>query len=151
LWRQLIDSLATTAGARYVLTWTREGTSTTSTYRGPRLGYAFTTRRWCAAAGVTVVTKTGYFVDEPLEMRRLECEYDACDCLVHELLPRMELGELKKMLARLKPLARDAFKAAMATREGKDAAAARKVVRALFEHIPRGAILDAYAKATKPE
>ena len=42
------------------------------------------------------MTKTGYFVDEPLEMRRLECEYDACDCLVHELLPRMELGALKK-------------------------------------------------------
>ena len=63
----------------------------------------------------------------------------------------MELGELKKMLARLKPLARDAFKAAMATREGKDAAAARKVVRSLSEHISRHAILDAYAKATKPE
>ena len=68
-----------------------------------------------------------------------------------ERLPKMELGELKKMLATLKPLARDAYKAAMAAREGKDAAAARKVVRALFEHIPRGAILDAYAKATKPE
>ena len=94
------------------------------------------------------MTKTGYFVDDPLEMRRLECEYDACDCLVHELLPRMELGELKKMLATLKPLARDAFKAAMATREGKDAAAARKVVRSLFEHIPRDAILSAYAQAT---
>ena len=93
--------------------------------------------------------QTGYFVDDPLEMRRLECVYDACDCLVRELLPRMELGELKKMLATLKPLARDAFKAAMATREGKDAAAAQKVVRALFEHIPRDAILDAYAGATR--
>ena len=93
--------------------------------------------------------KTGYFVDDPLEMRRLECEYDVCDCLVHELLPRMELGELKKMLATLKPLAKDAYKAAMAAREGKDAAAAQKVVRALFEHIPRDAILDAYAGATK--
>ena len=97
------------------------------------------------------MTKTGYFVDDPQEMHRLECEYDACDCLVHELLPRMELGELKKMLATLKPLARDAFKAAMATREGKDAAAVLKVVRALFEHIHRGAILSAYAQATKPE
>ena len=97
------------------------------------------------------MTKTGYFLDNPMEHFRLECKYDACDCLVHELLPRMELGELKKMLAALKPLARDAYKAAMATREGKDAAAARKVVRSLFEHIPRDAILDAYAKATKPE
>ena len=92
--------------------------------------------------------QTGYFLDDPLEMRRLECEYDVCDCLVHELLPRMELGELKKMLATLKPLAKDAYKAAMAAREGKDAAAVQKVVRALFEHIPRGAILSAYAQAT---
>ena len=61
------------------------------------------------------------------------------------------MGQLKKMLATLKPLARDAYKAAMATREGKDAAAARKVVRSLFEHIPRDAILDAYAKATNPQ
>ena len=60
----------------------------------------------------------------------------------------MELGELKKMLATLKPFAKDAYKAAMTAREGKDAAAARKVVRSLFEHIPRDAILDAYAKAT---
>ena len=95
------------------------------------------------------LTKTGYFVDDFLEMRRLECEYDACDCLVHELLPRMELGELKKMLATLKPFAKDAYKAAMAAREGKDAAAAQKVVRALFEHIPRDAILDAYAGAAR--
>ena len=94
------------------------------------------------------MTKTGYFLDDPMEHFRLECKYDACDRFVHELLPRMELDELKKMLATLKPLARDAFKAAMATREGKDAAAARKVVRALFEHIPRVAILDAYAQAT---
>ena len=49
----------------------------------------------------------------------------------------------------LKPLAKDAYKAAMAAREGKDAAAAQKVVRALFEHIPRDAILDAYAGATR--
>ena len=106
---------------------------------------------WCPVAGVTVVTKTGYFVDDFSEMHRLECEYDACDCLVHELLPRMELGELKKMLATLKPFAKDAYKAAMVAREGKDAAAARKVVHSLFKHIPRDAILDAYAKATKPE
>ena len=50
---------------------------------------------------------------------------------------------------KLKPLAKDAYKAAMAAREGKDAAAAQKVVRALFEHIPRDAILDAYAGATR--
>ena len=67
----------------------------------------------------------------------------------HELLPKMNLTALKKMLATLKPLAKDAYKAAMAAREGKDAAAAQKVVRALFEHIPRDAILDAYAGATR--
>jgi len=119
-----------------------------SAYRGERPGYAFTRRRWCPDLGVNVVMQTGYFVDDPLEMRRLECVYDACDCLVRELLPRMELGELKKMLATLKPFAKDAYKAAMAAREGKDAAAARKVVRSLFEHIPRDAILSAYAQAT---
>ena len=68
-----------------------------------------------------------------------------------ERLPRMEMGQLKKMLATLKPFAKDAYKAAMAAREGKDAAAARKVVHSLFKHISRDAILDAYAKATKPE
>ena len=82
--------------------------------------------------------------------RRL-CRQLSIDRFVHELLPRMELVQLKKMLATLKPFAKDAYKAAMAAREGKDAAAARKVVRSLFEHIPRDAILDAYAKATKPE
>ena len=61
----------------------------------------------------------------------------------------MSLTALKKMLATLKPLAKDAYKAAMAAREGKDAAAAQKVVRALFDHIPRDAILDAYAGATR--
>ncbi len=121
-----------------------------STYRGERPGYAFATRRWCPDLGLTVVTKTGYFLDDPMEHFRLECKYDACDRFVHELLPRMELGQLKKMLATLKPFARDAYKAAMATREGKDAAAARKVVRSLFEHITSGDILSAYAKATKP-
>ena len=77
-----------------------------------------------------------------------ECE-DAWECFAHELPPKMSTTELKKMLATLKPLAKDAYKAAMAAREGKDAAAAQKVVRALFEHIPRDAILDAYAGATK--
>ena len=63
----------------------------------------------------------------------------------------MEMSELKKLLKTLKLFAKDAYKAAMAAREGKDAAAARKVVRSLFEHISRGDILSAYAKATKPE
>ena len=67
--------------------------------------------------------------------RRL-CRQLSIDRFVHELLPRMELVQLKKMLATLKPFAKDAYKAAMAAREGKDAAAARKVVRSLFEHIP---------------
>ena len=62
----------------------------------------------------------------------------------------MKISQLMKMLATLKPLAKDAYKAAMAAREGKNEEAARQVVRALFEHITRGAILDAYAKAYAP-
>ena len=61
----------------------------------------------------------------------------------------MSLTALKKMIAMLKPLAKDAYKAAMAAREGKDAAAAQKVVRALFEHVPLDAILGAYVAATR--
>ena len=78
-----------------------------------------------------------------------ECADDAWECFANDRLPKMSLTALKKMLATLKPLAKDAYKAAMAVREGKDAAAAQKVVRALFEHIPRDAILDAYAGATR--
>ena len=88
--------------------------------------------------------------EESWDLIRAYLDNDACDRFVHELLPKMEMGQLKKMLATLKPFARDAYKAAMATREGKDAAAARKVVRSLFEHITSGDILSAYAKATKP-
>ena len=77
-----------------------------------------------------------------------ECE-DAWECFADERLPKMELSELKKILKTLKLFAKDAYKAAMAAREGKDAAAARKVVRALFEHIPRDAILGAYVAATE--
>ena len=61
------------------------------------------------------------------------------------------MGQLKKMLATLKPLAKDAYRAAMASRESTSEDAARKVVRALFEHIPRHAILDAYAMAMMPQ
>ena len=88
---------------------------------------------------------------KPRQSEAEECADDGWKNFAHELLPKMNLTSLKKMLATLKPLAKDAYKAAMAAREGKDAAAAQKVVRALFEHIPRDAILDAYAKATKPE
>ena len=63
----------------------------------------------------------------------------------------MKISQLMKMLATLKPLAKDAYKAAMAAREGKNEEAARQVVRALFEHIPRHAILDAYAMAMMPQ
>ena len=107
------------------------------------------------------VTRVGYdkMVAEPQEegdkgslLRQREaeeCADDGWKNFAHELLPKMNLTSLKKMLATLKPLAKDAYKAAMAAREGKDAAAAQKGVRALFEHIPRDAILDAYAGATR--
>ena len=86
---------------------------------------------------------------KPRQSEAEECADDGWKNFAHELLPKMNLPSLKKMLATLKPLAKDAYKAAMAAREGKDAAAAQKVVRALFEHIPRDAILDAYAGATR--
>ena len=86
---------------------------------------------------------------KPRQSEAEECADDGWKNFAHELLPKMNLTSLKKMLATLKPLAKDAYKAAMAAREGKDAAAAQKVVRALFEHVPRDAILDAYAGATK--
>ena len=86
---------------------------------------------------------------KPRQSEAEECADDGWKNFAHELLPKMNLTSLKKMLATLKPLAKDAYKAAMAAREGKDAAAAQKVVRALFDHIPRDAILDAYAGATR--
>ena len=86
---------------------------------------------------------------KPRQSEAEECADDGWKNFAHELLPKMNLTALKKMLATLKPLAKDAYKAAMAARQGKDAAAAQKVVRALFEHIPRDAILDAYAGATR--
>ena len=86
---------------------------------------------------------------KPRQSEAEECADDGWKNFAHELLPKMSLTALKKMLATLKPLAKDAYKAAMAARQGKDAAAAQKVVRALFEHIPRDAILDAYAGATR--
>ena len=86
---------------------------------------------------------------KPRQSEAEECADDGWKNFAHELLPKMNLTSLKKMLTTLKPLAKDAYKAAMAAREGKDAAAAQKVVRALFEHVPRDAILDAYAGATR--
>ena len=62
---------------------------------------------------------------KPRQSEAEECADDGWKNFAHELLPKMNLTSLKKMLATLKPLARDAFKAAMATREGKDSAAAR--------------------------
>ena len=72
---------------------------------------------------------------------------DRWNCFAQEL-PKMRMTTLKKMLATLKPLNRDAYKAAMAARENKSEEAARKVVRDLSEHVPRGAIFDAYENAT---
>jgi hypothetical protein len=120
------------------------------TYDGSRPGCVFTTRGG----------RTGYWLDgeAPVVSMHLQqrddddwtCLDDAWNCFVNERLPEMKISQLMKMLATLKPLAKDAYKAAMAAREGKNDAAARQVVRALFEHIPRDAILDAYAKAYAP-
>ena len=123
-------------------------------YDGPRPGCVFTTRGG----------RTGYWVDGeatfvsggwPKHLQQREddawtCLDDAWNCFVNERLPEMKISQLMKMLATLKPLAKDAYKAAMAAREGKNEEAARQVVRALFDHITRGAILDAYAKAYAP-
>ena len=123
-------------------------------YDGPRPGCVFTTRGG----------RTGYWLEGeakvvsggwPKHLQQREddawtCLDDAWNCFVNERLPEMKISQLMKMLATLKPLAKDAYKAAMAAREGKNEEAARQVVRALFEHITRGAILDAYAKAYAP-
>ena len=125
-----------------------------STYAGLRPGCVFTTRHG----------RTGYWLDGeatvvsggwPMHLQQRDddawtCLDDAWNCFVNERLPEMKISQLMKMLATLKPLAKDAYKAAMAAREGKNEEAARQVVRALFEHITRGAILDAYAKAYAP-
>ena len=123
-------------------------------YDGPRPGCVFTTRGgrtgyWLE--GEATVVSGGW----PKHLQQREddawtCLDDAWNCFVNERLPEMKISQLMKMLATLKPLAKDAYKAAMAAREGKNEEAARQVVRALFEHITRGAILDAYAKAYAP-
>mmetsp|Transcript_22670 Transcript_22670/g.69756 ORF Transcript_22670/g.69756 Transcript_22670/m.69756 type:complete len:164 (-) Transcript_22670:18-509(-) len=124
-------------------------------YDGPRPGCVFTTRGgrtgYWLDGEATVVSgdRPMHWTSNATSDGAWTCLDDAWNCFVNERLPEMKISQLMKMLATLKPLAKDAYKAAMAAREGKDAAAAQKVVRALFEHIPRDAILDAYAGATR--
>jgi hypothetical protein len=130
-------------------------------YDGPLPGCVFTTRGGLTGYWVDdvdsrwITAPAGYWVDawwtgnsRLIKLQRWD-DY-AWESFAHERLPKMSLTALKTMLATLKPLAKDAYIAAMAAREDKSEAAARKVVRALFEHIPRDAILDAYAQAMWP-
>ena len=80
-------------------------------------------------------------------------EDDAWKNFVHELLPRMKMGELKKMLAGLEQLAKEAYDKAMAEHAAADDTrpAAQKVVEALFDDVARGDILDLYHAATKKD
>ena len=86
---------------------------------------------------------------KPRQSEAEECADDGWKNFAHELLPKMNLTALKKMLATLKPLAKDAYKAAWprARRQGRGGRA--EGVRALFEHIPRDAILDACTPARR--
>jgi len=125
-------------------------------YDGPRPGCVFTTRGgrtgYWLDGEATVVSgdRPMHWTSNATSDGAWTCLDDAWNCFVNERLPEMKISQLMKMLATLKPLAKDAYKAAMAAREGKNEEAARQVVRALFEHITRGAILDAYAKAYAP-
>ncbi len=80
-------------------------------------------------------------------------EDDAWKNFVHELLPRMKMGELKKMLAGLEQLAKEAYDKAMAEHAAADDTrpAAQKVVEALFDDVSRDHILDLYSAATKKD
>ena len=71
---------------------------------------------------------------------------------IHSLdrLSALKMPELRGILAALKPLAPDAYKAAKATREGKGQQAAAKVIRAVAKTLPdagRKIIADATEKA----
>ena len=71
---------------------------------------------------------------------------------IHALdrLSALKMPELRGILAALKPLAPDAYKAAKATREGKGQQSAVKVIRAVAKTLPdagRKIIADATQKA----
>ncbi len=80
-------------------------------------------------------------------------EDDAWKNFVHELLPRMKMGELKKMLAGLEQLAKEAYDKAMAEHAAADDTrpAAQKVIEAFFDDVSRDNILDLYSAATKKD
>ena len=87
------------------------------------------------------------------ELSEAECEDEAWNNFAHEQLPRLKMGELKKMLAGLEQLAKEAYDKAMAEHAAADDTrpAAQKVVEALFDDVSRDHILDLYHAATKKD
>ena len=105
-----------------------------------------------AEARVLVLDGSSESEDDELS-EGAQCEDDAWKNFVHELLPRMKMGELKKMLAGLEQLAKEAYEKAMAEHAAADDTlpAAQKVIEALFDDVSRGDILDLYSAATKKD
>ena len=105
-----------------------------------------------AEARVLVLDGSSESEDDELS-EGAQCEDDAWKNFVHERLPRMKMGELKKMLAGLEQLAKEAYDKAMAEHAAADDTrpAAQKVVEALFDNVARGDILDLYSAATKKD
>ena len=105
-----------------------------------------------AEAPVSVPDDSSESEDDELS-EAAQYEDDAWKNFVHELLPRMKMGELKKMLAGLEQLAKEAYDKAMAEHAAADdtLSAAQKVVAALFDDVSRDRILDLYSAATKKD
>ena len=105
-----------------------------------------------AEAPVSVPDDSSESEDDELS-EAAQYEDDAWKNFVHELLPRMKMGALKKMLAGLEQLAKEAYEKAMAEHAAADdtLSAAQKVVAALFDDVSRGDILDLYHTATKKD
>ena len=98
-----------------------------------------------AEAPVSVPDASSESEDDELS-EAAQYEDDAWKNFVHELLPRMKMGELKKMLAGLEQLAKEAYDKAMAEHAAADDTrpAAQKVIEAFFDDVSRDNILDLY-------
>ena len=98
-----------------------------------------------AEAPVSVPDASSESEDDELS-EAAQYEDDAWKNFVHELLPRMKMGELKKMLAGLEQLAKEAYEKAMAEHAAADDTrpAAQKVIEAFFDDVSRDNILDLY-------
>ena len=105
-----------------------------------------------AEAPVSVPDDSSESEDDELS-EAAQYEDDAWNNFAHERLPRLKMGELKKMLAGLEQLAKEAYDKAMAEHAAADDTrpAAQKVVEALFDDVARGDILDLYHAATKKD